>query len=206
MAVKSLSRSGLQASDATNSMLAGYPDSDFELISTAIVSNSSTASVTFALTADQQAKYRHLQVRAVVRSGINVNGDDHQLQFNGDTTYTNYRSHYLYGSGSAVTSATLQSTQFPGINLSINTADSSHTTAVFGGAIVDIIDAFSTIKNKVVRCMSGMAQAGTANYGVTLTSGIWLSTNSISSLKFYPYPGTSPVFAIGTRYSLYGVK
>jgi hypothetical protein len=178
---------------------------DYELISTVIVSGTSTASVTFDVSA-LSTTYKNLQARSIFRSGINVNGDDYGVRFNGDSTYTNYRSHYLYGSGSAVTSATLQSTQFPGINISINSADASHTSGAFGAGIIDFLDPFSSVKNKTVRALSGMPQSGTANYGVTLSSGAWFSTSIVTSVTFYPYPGTSPFIAAGSRISLYGLR
>lgn len=206
MAIERLSQASILTLNKYSSMMAGSAAGDYELISTVTVSGSSTSAVTFDVSAFTSS-YKHLQARIMFRSGINVNGDDHQLRFNGDSTYSNYRSHYLYGNGSASpSSATLQSTQFPGINLSVNTADSSHTAGVYGVAIVDIPEAFSTSKNKVVKSFSGMPQAGTANYGITMASGIWISTAAITSITFYPYPGTSPYIAAGSKYSLYGIR
>jgi hypothetical protein len=202
--IKSALRSSLSGDKKYTSTLAGNIPSNEYLISTAIVSGSSTASVSFDVSAFNGI-YKHLYAVVVCRSSINVNGDDFQMRFNNDSTYTNYRSHYMYGSGSSAQSATLQSTQFPGINLSINTADASHTANVFGSLIVEMPDIFSSTKNKTVSSFGGMSQAGTANFGITLQSGCWFLTTPVTSIQFYPYPGTSPYIAAGTRISLYGV-
>lgn len=202
--IKSALRSSLFSDKKYVSALAGNVPSNEYLISTTVVSGSSTTSVSFDISSFNGV-YKHIYAVVVCRSGINVNGDDFQMRFNNDSTYTNYRSHYLYGSGSSAQSATLQSTQFPGINLSINTADASHTANVFGGLLVEIPDVFSTTKNKTVMTLGGMSQAGTANFGVALQSGCWFSQTAVSSIQFYPYPGTSPYIAAGTRISLYGV-
>lgn len=184
---------------------AGVTKADFELISSTFVTGSSTASVNFDVST-LASTYKHLQLRAVFRSGINVAGDNISLRFNGVTTYTSYSSHYLYGNGTATSSAFLQTASYTGIVSSINSADGSSPANVFSPVIIDILDAFSTSKNKTTRSLSGNSTAGSGNQGVTLSSGAWLSTSAVTSVTLLPYQGTSPYIASGSRVSLYGIK
>jgi len=175
----------------------------YELISTTILA-STTTSVTFNITAAQQASYKHLQIRMTGRSTANVNGDNEMIQFNGDSTYTNYRSHYLQGTGSSVVSGTMQSTNFPGITTGNNMADASYASNIFTGAIIDILDAFSTTKNKTVRSLAGSTPNGVALHAIHAGSGMWMNTAAISSVTMITYQSNN--WAIGSRFSLYGVR
>ena len=176
---------------------------DYELIGTVNVTSAQTL-VTFTGISQQ---YKHLQMRIAARNNANVGGDDMLLQFNGDSTYTNYRTHYMYGSGgsgTAVSSATIQSASFPGANISINTSDASSTAGAYNAIIVDILDPFSSSKFKTVRALSG-AQSNTGNQGITLNSAVWMSTAPVTSITVQHYVGSSS-FAIGSRVSLYGIR
>jgi hypothetical protein len=176
--------------------------SAYELIGTVSLS-ATQSSITFAGIPSSQ--YKHLQLRITTRNTSNVGGDDTLLQINGDATYTNYRSHYLYASGSTFNAANMQSTSFPGANLSINVSDSGSTAGAFGVIIVDILDAFSTTKLKTIKSFSG-AQSNAGNQGVTLASAIWTSTAAVTSLTVLPYAGVAGSFATGSRVSLYGLR
>jgi hypothetical protein len=73
-------------------------------------------------------------------------------------------------------------------------------TAIFGASIIDILDSYSTTKNKTMRAFSG------ANYAlpdIRLSSGLFLSTAAINSITIFANIG--PNFLAGSRFSLYGV-
>jgi len=66
--------------------------------------------------------------------------------------------------------------------------------------VLDILDAYSTTKNKTIRSLSGMT--GGAN-NLQLYSGLWNNTAAISSLNIFP---GATNFVAGSRFSLYGIR
>jgi hypothetical protein len=170
--------------------------SDYELISTTIL-GSAAASVTFSSLGDYSSTYKHLQIRATGRTDrTTLNSDFLRLRFNGDTG-SNYALHALLGNGSAVASVNVTST----VSISVERFGSDATTGYFGAAVVDILDAYSTTKNKTVRSFGGAAGA-TPN--VVLNSGVYLNTSSTTSLTLAVGGGTN--ILTGSRFSLYGIK
>ena len=118
------------------------------------------------------------------------------MQLNGDTG-ANYSWHLLEGGGSSVISAAGSSTNYMRVGVM---PGSSGTLNAFGGAIIDILDAYSTNKNKTARSLSGNASNATF---IDLLSGSWINTNSLTSITLAPAFGGD--FSIGSRFSLYGV-
>lgn len=170
----------------------GGAAADYELISTTVL-GSSAASVTFS--GLNTGFYKHLQIRGVVRSAY-VSGSDAavSLQFNGDTA-TNYNSHYLYGSGGTPSSGSYGNAG--NMSLTSTTAGASPSGA-FGPFIADILDPFSTSKNKTVRCLSG-----SPGVVVFLKSGLWMSTAAVTSITLYGVLGNMEA---GSRFSIYGLR
>jgi hypothetical protein len=116
------------------------------------------------------------------------------MRFNADTT--SYYSHALVGTGSSVIAEAIDASVqgYPFIYYSGGLAN------IFGAAVIDILDAFSTTKNKTVRSLAGVAVAGAS---VRLHSFAYFDTQAIGSIEFFP---TGSQWAIGSRFSLYGVK
>jgi len=165
----------------------------FELISTQTLSSTATT-ISFS---SLPSNYSHLQIRYSVRQST-TGTLLAMLNFNSDTG-ANYAWHRLYGNGSTVSSdATSSTTQI----LALTAPGGSDTTGVFMPAIVDILDYRSTAKNKTVRFLTGCETNNTARV-VGLTSGLWASTAAVSSLTLTALSGS---FAIGSRFSIYGVK
>jgi hypothetical protein len=71
--------------------------------------------------------------------------------------------------------------------------------------VIDILDAFSTTKNKTVRSLSGAVSGDSNARRVDLNSGVRLSSNSIDSLSIISI-NISDELAPGSRYSLYGIR
>jgi hypothetical protein len=164
-----------------------------ELISTQILSGTAS-SVTFS--SIPTGTYKHLQIRAV--TAFNAAGVDGLIaRFNGDSA-ANYSWHYVQGYNSSVSSSG------GGAKTSIYAGDigSNSTANTFAAGIIDVLDAFSTTKNKTVRSLSGVSQTGLANT-IALRSGAWFSTAAVSSLTLTSFSGGS--FIVGSRFSLYGV-
>jgi len=195
MAVERLSQASILTLQKYNSMVAGYSNvADFELISTTLIS-SNTASVTFDVSTFAST-YKHLQVRILAKSNTTPN-DSVDLTFNNDTG-TNYSYHSMYGNGSSAGAEA--ATSSPSC-YSVATLATSADTNQFGMALIDIVDAFSTVKNKTIRVLKG-TNLGSGS-SLQLTSGSWRNTGVVTSVKL---TARGSNFASGSRLSLYGLR
>jgi len=169
----------------------GGAAADYELISTTVL-GSSAASVTFSGLGTSAAAYKHLQIRAVaLRTGNEWAG----MQFNGDTTGSNYYfNHRLEGNGSSAAS---------GAQATVAGFSGSSWLYQFGttpnAIITDIFDFGSSTKNKTIRTISGNS-AGR----VALDSSLWMSTSAITSITLKNIDSAN--WSTGSRFSLYGLK
>jgi hypothetical protein len=166
--------------------------SDYELIETQIL-GSATSEIVFSSLATYASTYKHLQVRFAARSSsaaINL-----RMRINGNTG-SNYAWHYLEGNGSSVASGSGATQTQMSLGVVATTANQ------FSPGVIDILDSYSTTKNKTVRAFQG-AQSG-ANSWVSLTSGFYNSTDSITSVTLIA--GPSDTWTSASRFSLYGIK
>jgi hypothetical protein len=170
--------------------------SDYELIETQILV-SAAASVTFSGLATYANTYKHLQVRATLRTTRAATSEVFIMRFNSDTG-TNYSWHLLEANGSTVISAAGTTQDYMRAALGVG---ANGTANGFGAAVIDILDVFSTTKNKTIRSLSG--QATNTNF-VDLFSGSWRNTNAVTSVTLAPLSTTD--FATNCRFSLYGIK
>jgi hypothetical protein len=154
------------------------------------------ASVTFSnLDTNYGSTYQHLQLRIVARSDRTANALNLlTLQFNSDTA-SNYRYHRLSGNGSTVTSDDSTATTF--ISAGVANTNGANNS-IYGVSIIDILDPFETTKFKTSRLLTGFTT------GVHLESGLWRSTNAVTTIKLEPEQGFD--FVTGTRISLYGMR
>jgi hypothetical protein len=174
----------------------GGVEGDFELIETQILS-SSQASITFTGLGSYSAVYKHLQIRAATRtSRTGFSNGLISLRFNGDTT-SSYATHQLTGNGSSV--ASYASSSQTSILYALTGASADTATNGFGGAVLDILDPFSTTKNKTTRSISGVATGA-----IEIDSGLYYKTDSITSITLLGISSTN--LLSGSRFSLYGIK
>jgi hypothetical protein len=175
------------------------PEGAYDSLATVTVGATSLASIEFA---GIPTGYKHLQIRATVRSTYAGSFYDYpRFQFNGDTG-ANYSRHLLYGDGtSAAAGASTSDTKLaigevPAVGGLANT---------FGPFVVDILDFANVSKYKTARTLSGNEQNYNAsNRGIVhFYSGLWMNTSAISSIKFYCDSGN---FAQYSQIALYGVK
>jgi hypothetical protein len=167
----------------------------YELIETYVL-GSNNSSVVFSSLGTYASTYKHLQVRATTRvSSATTDFGGVGFRLNGDTG-NNFTSHTLNGSGSTVTSESVVGFAF---GLAWATVGSSAATGNYGASVMDILDAFSTTKNKTLRYLSG---AGSAR--MRLGSSVWLNTASMTSLEINSRDGGD--FVTGSRFSLYGIR
>jgi hypothetical protein len=120
------------------------------------------------------------------------------MRLNSDTA-ANYSYHALFARGSSVVSTSGTSTNE--MWMAVDAAYSGLTANAFTAAVTDILDSFSTSKNKTIRTFYGHS----ANeHSVGLVSGSWRNTSSVSSITVIPFQGTA--FVTGSRFSIYGIR
>ncbi len=187
----SVRRSGIKTYARYLNTLAGatqvFPTTgNFDLLETVVLSSTAT-SITFSNVTSYASTYQHLQIRLVNFSGqanfgrININSN------------TGVNSHFLRGRAGAVGSAA-------------NGASSDYlyyigSTSNPGFAVIDLLDAFESGKNKTARAFTGLMESTPE---VSTTSALWTITDPISSITI-PHPNSFN-FSIGSRFSLYGVR
>jgi hypothetical protein len=195
MAVKSLKRSSVKSTQKTNAMLAGYSFQDFELIESVFLA-SSAASITFSNLQNYANDYAHLQVRWTARTP-RVSGETQIFLQTNSNTSANYGSHSLVGTGTAVTSGG------DGVsNPSIGFATTANSPAnAYGAGVVDILDAFSSTKNKTIRLING---ASTSPTYVSFRSFFVADLSPISLITISDLISLS--LLSGSRFSLYGIR
>jgi hypothetical protein len=185
-----LSALGIFSAAGAGGVVAG----DYELISTTTL-GTAAASVTFSSLGDYSSTYKHLQIRLAARSSRADTDTRIRLQFNAQTGST-YFSHELRGDGSTVSASATTSSSSIFIG---RTTASTSTANAFGGLVIDVLDAYSTSKNKTFRAMSGV----TGYNRVGLYSGSLAYTPAVTEIKVIDEFAN---FVAGSRFSLYGIK
>jgi len=165
--------------------------SDYELISTTTMS-SDASSLTLSGLNTYASTYKHLQIRISAKTNRSAGADDLTIRFNGDSA-ANYSTHVLMGYGSMLSYGYGSGSMF------IPAAAARSTAGWSTGVVMDVLDAYSTTKNKVFRALSG--EGGGA---VGLSSGSWYNTAALTSIQFLPVYASSIV--AGSRFSVYGIK
>jgi hypothetical protein len=163
---------------------------DYELISTTVL-GSSQAQVDFSVSAFSGI-YKHLQIRM---SAVTAADKLVQLRLNNDTG-GNYSYHGLEGNGSGVDS--FNNYAVTSSWLGYAPLGSTYPTQ----AIIEILDAYSTSKNTTIRTLFGSNQS--SGNRITLMSGGWYTTAAVSTISIFQ--NSSAQFAIGSRFSVYGLK
>jgi hypothetical protein len=171
---------------------AGAAAGDFESIATVTVGSGGASTIDFT---SISGTYTHLQVRYIARN-TDASGNNMFYQFNSDTA-NNYVRHVLYGDGSSAVADTNASS--PSIAFA-SVANSSRLASTFAAGVIDILDYANTNKNKTTRSLTG--REDNTNGIVLFASGLWRSTNAITSIQFT----TSGNFAQYSHFALYGIK
>jgi hypothetical protein len=174
--------------------------SSYESIATVTVGSGGTSTITFS---SIPATFTHLQLRATAKSNRSSFGFEHFLTtVNSDTTYTNYRTHFVYGDGSAAIAGNEQPNP-PTLGGFFGGTDGNAARAnMFGVSVIDFIDYTNTNKNKTVKTFAGEDSNG-AGF-VILQSGLWVNTAAINSITISPQYGT--LWSLYSSFALYGIK
>lgn len=188
---------GVVASGITGHLNTFTSTGNYEAIASYTVPSGGAASITFnAIPQD----YKHLQIRATTwtddtaASGLgNVRV---YCYFNGDTTSSNYYSHYFYSTGGTPSSDTDTNSKF-----GPNSCRNAYIAPM--ASVMDIMDYSNPNKNKTARSFSGLNNNDTGNGLIRLTSGLWKLTNSITSIQFVPESGAYKQYS---KFSIYGIR
>jgi hypothetical protein len=178
---------------------AGGPLDAYEQIATTIL-GSNAASISFDVSS-LGSTYRHLQLRMVTRTNRTAGTDGLRIRLNSDTG-ANYSIHSLGGNGSSVQCESFFNAANQTAILVTRTADANSGTNIFGSAVLDFLDPFSTTKNKTIRALHGLHTS--SFLGIHLTSGAWYNTAATTNILIFPEVGSQLV--TGTRISLYGIR
>jgi hypothetical protein len=171
------------------------PPGTFELLESQILTGSAATVQFTSLNSAYSSTYRHLQFR-VAFSPTN-DAQMTWIRFNSDSG-TNYARRFLTSyDGAGIRT---------GVDLSQTLIQYYYAASAYGfpavyGGIMDISDAFSTSKNKMVR-ITGDRFAPNES-GVTLQSAHWRSLSALDSVLFDCGDAS---FASGSRFSLYGIR
>ena len=142
---------------------------DYEAIATVTVGSGSTASsIDFN---SIPGTYRHLQVRGIFKAN-KVDGSQMYTRFNGDTTTSNYRYHYVGGQGSVTFAGTTANEAY------FAPAGSANGLAL----VMDILDYTNTNKYKTVRYLGGVNANGSGQ--INIGSNPYFDKNSHSDLNY----------------------
>lgn len=199
MAVSRITKSSvLQGFPKSRSLLAGntaYDPAATWLIQR-VAGTGSSGTITFS---SIPQNYKHLQIRAIVRSTEAGSGTNYYTNLNGDSG-SNYAAHRLQGDGTSATAAgaATQTGVFTG-----RAPGGGTTTGTMAALIFDIADYSSTTKYKTLRQLSGQESNNTYAGLISLRSGLWMNTNAITSITFTI---DSPAnFTSTTSFALYGM-
>jgi hypothetical protein len=180
---------------ASQNRLAG---GSYESIATVTVGSGGQSTITFS---SIPATYKHLQIRAILKTVSNSNSDGNGIwRVNGDTG-SNYSYHELKGNGSSASSAGAAS--ISAFTLGYQTGSGSGTSNIFAAYIFDILDYASTVKNKTVRHLDGYDLNG-AEGSIWLQSNAWY--NSSTAINSITFSNTTNNFVQYSQIALYGIK
>jgi hypothetical protein len=174
------------------------PAGAYDALATVTVPSGGAASITFA---GIPTGYKHLQVRGIWKNNRpTFTYDNMVLQYNGDTSTTNYAAHQLNGDGASATAAAFTSASGTGIAYP-ETVPNNSVANTFGAFVIDILDYANTSKNKTNRVLSGFDTNGAGR--VSLASGLWLNTSAITSITLASFNGS---WVQNSTFALYGIK
>ena len=197
--VYKLTASSIKGRTNYGSMLAGntayVPPFDFESIATVTVGSGGAANVEFTSIGTD---WTHLQIRLMVRSTTGgSNQDELRLQINSDTG-SNYARHNLFANGSSVTASGNATQTFIYCGGAVR---DGVTSGIYSVGVIDILDYRNTNKYKTLRSLNGDDQNGAGS--LNFSSGLWMNTNAITSIKLYPEANN---FKQYSHFALYGIK
>lgn len=171
----------------------GAVTGNYVALQTYTVDSGGATSITFS---SIPQNYKHLQLRIIGRCAFASTGaTSAKIEYNSDTTATNYYYHALNGNGSTAAAFAANSPAYTFVSL-----DNSNTASTFSGGVVDILDYTNTNKYKTTRALSGWDANGSGV--IYLTSQLWKSTSAITSMTVTAGDGNWTQY---TSFALFGI-
>ena len=162
-----------------------------------VVPSGGVASITFD---NIPSTYSHLQLRLIGKTDRAANLNSPYIRFN-NISSSSYWWHGLYGDG-ATAYTEVSNGADTGVIIERFTGNTGATN-IFGAGVIDILDYTNTNKYKTVRSLAGADLNGSGQ--MTLSSGVWNSTNAITRIDFVQgYSATN--FLQYTHIALYGIR
>lgn len=176
----------------------GAPATSYESIATVTVGSGGASDVEFT---SIPGTYSHLQIRYIGRlTGSTNDTDTFHLQFNSDTSSV-YADHILAGYGSAAFAGGAANKAFIAQQY---VAGGGLTASSFGAGVIDILDYANSNKFKTTRTLMGVSSNATTDINYAgISSGLWRSTNAITSIKITPRVNNLAEYS---HFALYGCK
>ena len=171
---------------------------DYESIATTTVGSGGVAEIDFT---SIPSTYKHLQVRALVRTNRASTRDGVYIYINNTRTTTSYTTHVLTGDGATAASGGYDSASGVGAQ-TVVVLGNSVASQMFAVVVLDILDYANTNKNKTIRAIGGFDYNGGGELGIA--SNAFLSSTAINRITFDPANGTG--FMEYSSFALYGIK
>lgn len=202
MSVKTMQASTVRTGAKTSNFLErSAGDTSFDSIATSTIKSAGVDSISFDKIPQN---YDMLQVRMFLLIEADA---DVCYRYNDDSTTNAYRQQNLYGNGN--TSGEAASYDYGQSNLNRLAApfQGFGSSGIPGSAILDIIDPFSSSKNKTSKAYMGINRNGPADSALsgitTFQTGLWVNTNPINKISIFTNTG---YFHPGTHFALYGLR
>jgi hypothetical protein len=176
---------GIYASQISGHLF--QPSGAWDSIATTTLGSTQTT-VTFS---SIPSTYTHLQIRGIV---VASGGTWLGMQYNSDSTFTNYRSHQLEGDGGTAYATSFQSSGQTGV---LGFCASGQIMPL----TIDVLDYTNSSKNTTARSLQGYDANGSGL--IRLASSVWLNTAAVSSISLVANFGG---FAQYSQFALYGIK
>ena len=169
--------------------------SSFESIAT---TNGNGSATTLSFTSIPST-FKHLQIRGISKDQTAGAAPALYMQFNSDTG-SNYKSHYLQGSGVATSAGAAGGITYIYCGYP---SPGNAASGTMGASIIDILDYTNTSKYTTARTLNGYDTNNAATGYVDIMSGVWLNTAAITRIDFNI---NGDPFTSDTTFALYGIK
>jgi hypothetical protein len=164
----------------------------YELIQTQIL-GSSTSAITFSSLGDYASTYKHLQIRFTARSSRDTFADSIRLKINATDVTSGHNIRGVFDNGTPISDGG------SGLNYITGAAAGGRLpSSAFGAGVIDILDSYSSTKNKTVRAFAGAPDE------ILALSSLLVSVGSTTSIELSLQ--VAPNFLTGSRYSIYGIR
>lgn len=169
----------------------------FDHLASAVLS-ATASSITFDVSS-YATDYKHLQIRGLLQGAHNGSGYMN-VRFNGASSP--YRSHFFGSNGPDIFS--FDPTTAGNMQIGTMYGNNNSNTTEFTATMIDILDPFSSSKNKTVKGLNAyIRNSSNTDREISFSSGAWFSTSAVTSITLSSSSGN---LNTNTSLYLYGIK